>query len=65
MDGAPFASFESNTSEPEAGDSSVWAPMYYFMGSRKRFLERYHRHSNLETAYPMILGKCGDSLCRA
>ena len=54
MHGTPFASFESNTSEPEAGDSSVWAQMYYFMGSRRRFLERYHRHSNLETAYPMI-----------
>jgi len=65
MDGTPFASFESNTSEPEAGDSSVWAQMSYFMGSRKRFLERYHRHSNLETAYPMIIGKCGDSLRRA
>lgn len=56
----PFVPFKSNTVEPEAGYSTAWAQMYhYFMGNREKFLEHYHKRSNIETAYSMIKGKFG------
>ncbi len=61
--GMPFTSFESNTLEPEAGDSSAWAQMYhYFMRNWEKFLEHYRQRSNVETAYSLKKGKFGDSL---
>jgi hypothetical protein len=61
--GRSFTSFESNTSEPEARDTSAWAQMYpYFMGSREKVLEHYHQQPNVETVYSMMKGKFGDSL---
>ena|SRR5215212_8836972 len=59
--GMPFVPFKSNTLEPtEAG---TWAKMYHlFMHRREEFMERYHKRSNIETAYSMIKGKFGSAL---
>jgi hypothetical protein len=59
--GMPFIPFKSNTVEPtEAG---MWARMYHlFMYRRERYMEHYHKRSNIETAYSMIKGKFGSAL---
>ena len=59
--GMPFIPFKSNTLEPTEG--STWAKMYHlFMHKREPYMERYHRRSNIESAYSMIKGKFGSSL---
>src|SRR5215211_6767535 len=56
----PFIPFKSNTLEPTGG--GAWAKMYHlFMHKREPFMERYHRRSNIESAYSMIKGKFGSS----
>ena len=35
---------------------------YLFMYQRKAFMEHYHKRSNIETAYSMIMGKFGIAL---
>lgn len=35
---------------------------HYFMGSREKFLERYHQRSNFETACSMMKGRFGNAL---
>ncbi len=63
MGGVPYVPFKSNTLEPAADDSSVWAQMYHFFkNNREKFLEHYHQRSNAETAFSQIKGKFGDSL---
>jgi hypothetical protein len=38
--------------------------MYHlFMQEREPFMKRYHQRSNIESAYSMIKGKFGSSLC--
>ncbi len=41
----------------------MWARMYHlFMHKREPFMERYHKRSNIESAYSRIKGKFGSSL---
>jgi transposase len=35
---------------------------YLFMYQREAFMEHYHKRSNIETAYSMIMGKFGIAL---
>ena len=39
-------------------DAGMWARMY----RREAFTDRYHKRSNIETAYSMIKGNFGSSL---
>lgn len=58
LGGTLFTPFRSNTVESK-GDS-VWSRMYhYFMFNREEFMARYHKRSNVETAFSMIKGKFG------
>ena len=44
-------------------DASKWARMYHlFTYQREAFMERYHKRSNIETAYSMIKDKFGSDL---
>lgn len=63
----PFMPFKSNTLVPQGSlnpaDDSAWTRMYhYFAYNRADFLTRYHRRSNVESAFAMIKGKFGDSI---
>jgi transposase len=61
--GTPFVPFKSNTVEPTEEEDPLWARMYhYFMYNREAFLERYHKRSNVESAYSMIKTNFGDSV---
>jgi len=41
----------------------MWARMYHrFMYRREAFMDRYHKRSNIETAYGTIKGKFGSAL---
>jgi len=55
----PFIPFKSTTrKDPKPGDA--WARMYhYFAYNRDEFLDRYHKRSNVESAFSMIKGKFG------
>ena len=58
----PFIAFKSN-SKPEDRITSAWNQMFHhFSVRREEFMERYHRRSNVETAFSMIKRKFGDSL---
>ena len=58
----PFIAFKSN-SKPEDRITSAWNQMFHhFSVRREEFMDRYHRRSNVETAFSMIKRKFGDSL---
>jgi transposase len=64
--GVPFVPFKSNSVPrlpllPEF--STAWDRMYHaFALNREDFLSRYHKRSNVETAFSMIKGKFGDAV---
>lgn len=56
----PFIPFKSNST---GAGSELWERLYgFFMYNRQDFLDRYHRRSNVETAFSMIKATTGDSL---
>lgn len=57
----PFIAFKGNTVEPPPG--SAWARMYhYFQDRQDEYLDKYHRRSNVETAFSMMKRKFGERL---
>lgn len=59
----PFIPFKTNTAPMLPWQDSPWARMYHmFAYQREEFLERYHKRSNVETAFSMIKGKFGDAV---
>ena len=58
----PFIPFKSTSLEPAEAD--MWTKMYrLFMYQREAFMDHYHKRSNLETAYSiMIKGEFGSGL---
>lgn len=57
----PFIPFKSNTLE--STKAGTWAWMYHlFMYRREKYIEHYHKRSNIETTYSMIEGKFGSAL---
>ena len=59
----PFIPFKSNTTPMLDLQDSPWGRMYHlFAYQREEFLRRYHKRSNVETAFAMIKGKFGDAL---
>ena len=58
----PFIAFKSN-SKPDDKITSAWNQMFsFFTEHQEEFMDRYHRRSNVETAFSMIKRKFGDSL---
>jgi len=61
-DAAPFIAFKEN-SKPTKKDNTVWNKMYHFFAMHKdKYLQIYHRRSNVETAFSMIKRKFGGTL---
>ena len=60
-DAVPFIAFKHN-SRPTKGDS-VWNKLYHFFAMHQdKYLQNYHRRSNVETSFAMIKAKFGGSL---
>jgi transposase len=58
----PFIAFKSN-SKAENGKSYIWKHMYhYYSYNQERFMQNYHKRSNVETTFHMIKSKFGDAL---
>jgi transposase len=58
----PYIPFKRSSVPVDEG-TSAWAKMYHlFAYNRERFLEHYHKRSNIETVFSMIKGKFGDSV---
>jgi transposase len=59
----PFMPFKSNTVTPPDDEDSPWSRMYHFYSlNRRRFLDHYHRRSNVESALSMMKAKFGDDV---
>ena len=59
----PYIPFKSNTKANEPRHSAIWNRMFhYYSYNQEYFMRRYHRRSNVETAFSMIKGKFGDRL---
>lgn len=64
--GVPYVPFKVNTAPdipliPE--HATAWSRMYHaFALNQEEFLRRYHKRSNVETAFSMIKGKFGDAV---
>lgn len=58
----PYIPFKAN-SVATRHKNSLWKTMYhYFSFNQARFLQQYHKRSNVETTFSMIKAKFGDSL---
>ena len=61
--GMPYIDFRKNANATGRQQSSVWKRMYHFYSQNQdRFMERYHRRSNVETTFSMIKAKFGERL---
>lgn len=59
----PFIPFKSNSAPMLPWQDSAWARMYHlFAYNRDEFLRKYHKRSNVETAFAMIKSKFGDAV---
>jgi transposase len=58
----PYIPFKAN-SRSNKTHSSLWKNMYhYFSYNQERFMESYHKRSNVESTFSMIKAKFGDAL---
>ena len=58
----PYIPFKSNSS-PKAKGSIIWSRMFdYFLNNKERFLQSYHKRSNVESTFSMIKRKFGNNL---
>lgn len=58
----PFIPLKSNTVQPP-NDDSPWSRMWHLYSfNRQRFLEHYHRRSNVESTFAMLKAKFGDDV---
>lgn len=59
----PFIPIKANSTLKESDAGSAWERMYhYFAYNREDFLRRYHKRSNVESAFAMIKAKFGPSV---
>lgn len=59
----PYIPFKSNSAPTRPTKNTLWKTMYhYFSFNQARFLQQYHKRSNVETTFHMIKSKFGDSL---
>jgi transposase/predicted nucleic acid-binding Zn finger protein len=59
----PYIPFKSTNVRNRKGQSSLWKNMYhYFSYNQERFMQSYHKRSNVETTFHMIKSKFGDAL---
>jgi len=61
--GMPYIDFRKNATAGDRRSGSVWKRMYHFYAqNQERFMQRYHRRSNVETTFSMIKAKFGERL---
>ncbi len=59
----PYIPFKSNSDPAKRSKNTIWRRMYfYFAYNQDRFMQCYHKRSNVETTFSMIKAKFGDSL---
>ena len=59
----PYIPFKSNSVPAKHSKNTVWRRMYfYFQYNQDRFMQSYHKRSNVETTFHMIKSKFGESL---
>lgn len=59
----PFIPFKANSTTGEARHSEIWKRMFHFYSyNQERFMQSYHKRSNVETTFSMIKAKFGDRL---
>lgn len=58
----PFIAFKANSTTSK-NHSAIWNRMFHFYSyNQKRFMDCYHKRSNVETTFHMIKTKFGDRL---
>ncbi|HEX8475044.1 MAG TPA: transposase [Pyrinomonadaceae bacterium] len=58
----PYIPFKAN-STPSKNNSGLWRQMYhYYSYNQERFMQNYHKRSNVETTFHMIKSKFGAAL---
>jgi transposase len=61
--GTPYIPFKARNVPMLPWEDTAWARMYHrFAYEREDFLRRYHKRSNVESAFSMIKAKFGDSI---
>lgn len=59
----PFIAFKANSVGGKEWHSAIWNRMFHFYSyNQKRFMDCYHKRSNVETTFHMIKTKFGDRL---
>jgi hypothetical protein len=59
----PYIAFRSNATATNRRSGSVWRSMYHlFRANEERFMQAYHKRSNVETTFSMIKAKFGEKL---
>lgn len=59
----PYIPFKANSNVKSKRQSALWKQMYhYFSYNQERFMQSYHKRSNVETTFHMIKSKFGDAL---
>lgn len=59
----PYIPFKSNSRGNDKRQSALWNRMFHFYSyNQERFMQNYHKRSNVETTFHMIKSKFGDSL---
>lgn len=59
----PYIAFRADAKGNSRYSSQLWKNMYHFYAyNSERFMQNYHKRSNVETTFHMIKAKFGDSL---
>jgi transposase len=59
----PYIPFKANSITGKKRHSTLWKQMYhYYSFNQERFMQQYHKRSNVETTFHMIKSKFGDAL---
>jgi transposase len=59
----PYIPFKVNSTGHEKRHSKLWKSMFHFYSyNSERFMQNYHKRSNVETTFHMIKSKFGDAL---
>jgi transposase len=59
----PYIPFKANSKGNDKRHSALWKQMYHFYSyNTERFMQSYHKRSNVETTFSMIKAKFGDAL---
>lgn len=59
----PYIAFKADSNGKGKRQSKLWKSIYhYFSYNTERFMNHYHKRSNVETTFHMIKSKFGDSL---